>query len=149
MSAADFLFQLIDLLRKKLDRAAAFGANHVVMAAAIVLMLVAGNAVVERDFAGQAAFRQQLQSAVHGGVADTGILLLYQAVQFVDGKMVAGFEKGAENGIALRSLLQADALEVAVQDILGLAHHLAGDAGLIIDTLLQHESVVRAAGSLP
>ena len=136
--AADFLLQLADLLGEKFDRTAAFGADHVVMAAAVVLVLVAGDAVVEGDFAGQAALRQQFERAIHGGVADAGIFFLHQAVEFVGGKMVAGFEEGTEDGIALRSLLQADALKVAVKDFLGLAHHLAGEGGLIIDTLLQH-----------
>lgn len=56
VSMADFLLQFVYVVRKKLNRAAAFRANHMVMAAAIVLMLVPGNPVVESDFAGQAAF---------------------------------------------------------------------------------------------
>jgi hypothetical protein len=56
--AADLLLQLADFRRKELDRTAAIGANHVVMVATVVLMLVAGDAVMESNFAGQAAFRQ-------------------------------------------------------------------------------------------
>ncbi len=55
--AADFLLQLIHFMGKEFHRTAAFGANHVVMAAAVVLMLVAGDAVVEGDFAGQVRIR--------------------------------------------------------------------------------------------
>src|SRR5579871_6673293 len=51
---ADFLLELPDFLREKLHRTAALGANHVVMAAAIVLVLVTGDAVMERDLARQA-----------------------------------------------------------------------------------------------
>jgi hypothetical protein len=58
VAAADFQFDLIDLAGKELDRTAAFGADHVVMAATIVLVLIAGNAIVEGDFAGEAAFGQ-------------------------------------------------------------------------------------------
>ncbi len=87
----------------------------------------------------KSAFGQQLKSAVDGGIANSGIFFLDQAVQFVGGEVVAGFEKGAQNGVALRRLLQADALEVLVEDLLGLAHHLARDGGLVVDALLQHE----------
>ena len=99
--------RLADVLGKEFDRTAAIGADHVVMAAAVVLVLVACDAVVESDFAGQAALRQQLQRAVNRGVADAGIFFLHQAVQFVGGEMVAGFEEGMQDGIALLSLLQA------------------------------------------
>jgi hypothetical protein len=136
--AADLLLEASYFLRKEFDRTATTGADHVVMAAAVVLVLVAGDAVVEGDFAGQAAFGQQLQGAVDGGVADAGVSFLYEAMQFIRGKMVAGFEEGAKNGVALRRLLQADALEMPVKDLLGFADHLAGDGGLIIDALLQH-----------
>ena len=106
--AADFLLELADFLGKEFDGAATVGADHVVMAAAVVLVLVAGDAVMEGDFAGQAALRQQLQRAVDGGVADAGVFFLHQAVEFVGGKMVAGFEEGMQDGVALRGLLQPD-----------------------------------------
>ena len=136
--AADLLLEAPYFLRKEFNRTAAAGADHVVMAAAIVLVLVAGNAVVEGDFAGQAAFGQQLQGAVDGGVADASVSFLYEPVQFIRGEMVAGFEEGAENGVALGCLFQTDAFEMPVEDLLGFADHLAGDGGLIIDALLQH-----------
>jgi len=56
--AADLLLQLADFRRKKLNRTAAIRANHVVMAATVVLMLVAGDAIMESNFAGQPAFSQ-------------------------------------------------------------------------------------------
>jgi len=108
------------------------------MTATVVLVLVTGNAVVKSDFAGQAALSQQLQRAVDGGVADAGIFFLHQAMEFVGGKMVAGFEEGVQNGIALRGLFQANIFEMAVKDILGFTDHLAGYGRLIIDALLQH-----------
>ena len=108
------------------------------MTPTVVLVLVAGDAVVESDFAGQAALCQQLQRAVDGGVADAGIFFLHQAMKFVGGEMVAGFEESVQNGVALRGLLKPDVLEMAVKDLLGFADHLAGDGGLIIDALLQH-----------
>ena len=139
MAAADFLFELIDFTGKEFHGTAALGADHVVMAAAIVLVLVAGDTVVEGDFAGQAALREQLESAVNSGVADASVFLLHQAVQLVGGKVIAGFEKGAEDSIALRGLFEADTLEMLVKNALSFPDHLQGDGGLVIDALLQHE----------
>lgn len=64
---------------------------------------------------------------------------MHQAVQFFGGEVVAGFEEGAQNGVTLRRLLQADAFEMLVEDRLGLAYHLARDRRLIVDALLEHE----------
>jgi hypothetical protein len=144
VSAPDFLLQLVHIAGKKFHRTPAFGTDHMVMAAPVVLMLVARDAIVEGDFASQSALGEQFKCAVDGGVADAGVLLLDEAVQFVGGEVVAGFKERAQDGIALRRLLQADALEVLVEDFLGLAHHLARDRGLIVypilgDSLLQHE----------
>jgi hypothetical protein len=139
VTATDFLLDLADLLREKFDRTAAFGADHVVMAAAVVLVLVPRNAVVKGDFAGQSAFGQQLQGTVDGGVSDGRIFFLYKPVQFFGGKMVAGLKKRAQDGVSLGGLLQSDALEMAVQNALRLAHHFARDGRLVIDALLQHE----------
>ena len=75
------------------------------MAAAIVLVLVAGDAIVEGDFAGQAAFGQQFQRAVDGGVADAGIFFLDETVQFLGREVIAGFQKSAQDGVPLLGLL--------------------------------------------
>ena len=42
------------------------------------------------------------------------------------------------DGNALGGLLQADTFQMAVEDFLGLANHLAGKGGLIVDALLKH-----------
>jgi predicted cupin superfamily sugar epimerase len=139
VSAANFLLQLLHFAGKKFDGATAFRADHMVMTAPVVLMLVTGNAVVEGDFAGQAALGQQLECAVDGGVADASIFLLDEAMKFVGREVVAGFEKRAQNRVALRRLLQSDAFEVLVENLLGLAHHLARDGGLVVDSFLKHE----------
>jgi len=109
-----------------------------VMAAPVVLMLVAGDAIVEGHFAGQPAFGQELQGAVDRGVADAGILLLDKAVKLVGGEMVASLKECAEDGIALSSLLQAHTFEMPMENFLGLSDHLAGNGGLIVNALLQH-----------
>jgi hypothetical protein len=109
------------------------------MAAPVILMLITGDAVVECDLAGQSALSEQLEGAVDGGVADARILFLHEAVQFVSGEVVAGLEERAQDGVALRRLLQTDTLEMAVKDCLCFADHLAGDGRLVIDAFLQHE----------
>ena len=139
VSAPDFLLELIHFLGKKFDRTATLGADHVMMAAAIVLVLVASDAIMKGDFAGQSAFGQQFKRAIDRGKTDTRIFLVYQAMQFVGREMIAGFKKRAQDGVALRSLLEAHALEMPVQDILRLPHHFAGNGGLVINAFLQHE----------
>src|SRR4029077_9712904 len=64
--------------------------------------------------------------------------LLDQAMKLVGGEVIAGFEEGAEDGVALGRLFEADVLEMAVEDLLGFADHLPRDGGLVIDALLQH-----------
>ena len=83
MFASDFLFQAIHLGREEFYRTATFGAYHVMMAAAIVLMLIARDSVMKRYFTGQAAFGQEFERAINSGKPDFGILFLYQTVQFV------------------------------------------------------------------
>src|ERR1700737_1509253 len=123
--SADVLLQGVHLPREKFDRAAALGADHVVMAATVILMLVAGDAVVESDLTGESAFGQQLQSTVNRGISDALIFLLHQAMKLVGREMVAGLEESPKDGVALCGLLQSHALQVAVQNFLGLADHLA------------------------
>jgi len=52
--------------------------------------------------------------------------------------MVARFQEGAQNGVTLSSLLQSNAFQMAVENLLGLADHLAGEDRLVIDALLEH-----------
>jgi len=136
--ASDFLFELTNFLREKLYRAATLRADHVVMAATVVLMLIAGNPIVEGYLAGEPAFGEKLQRAVDRGVTDAGVFSLDEAVQFVSGKVIASLQKGAQDRITLGGLLKPDALQVAMEDLLGLPHHLARDRGLVVDALLKH-----------
>lgn len=108
------------------------------VAATVVLMFVAGDAVVEGDFTGQATLGKKFQRAVDSGVTDAGVFFLDQAVKFVRGEMVASFEKSAQDGVALAGLLETDLLQVPVKNVLGLAHHLAREGRLIIDAFLEH-----------
>jgi hypothetical protein len=54
--------------------------------------------------------------------------------------MVAGLQEGAQNGIALLGVLQADALQMLKKDLLRLTHGFARGRGMIVNTSLQHLS---------
>jgi hypothetical protein len=108
------------------------------VAAPVVLVLEAGNTVMERDFAGQPTLRQQLERAVDRGEADASIFLLNQPVQFVGGKVIAGLKKRLQNRVALRRMFETHSFEMLKQYLLRLADHLARDTGLIVNALLQH-----------
>ncbi len=59
---SDFLLQSVHFGGEELHRTAALRTNHMMMAAAIVLMLVAGDAIMKSNFAGQTALREQLSA---------------------------------------------------------------------------------------
>jgi hypothetical protein len=139
--ASNLLFQAIHLGRKELHRAAAVSANHVVMPAAVVLVFEACNSVMKSHFTGQATLSQELQRAVHRGETDFGIFLLHQPVQFVGGKVLARLQEGLQDRVALGGVLKAYAFEVLMQNLLGLAHHLAGNGGLIVNAALKHDHI--------
>lgn len=107
-----------------------------VVAAPIVLMLVTRDAVVESDFAGKAASGEEFQSAINGRDADLRVRLFYQAVQFIDGQMLVSFKKCPQDGAALPGLLQADPLQMPVEDFLSLADVLPRDGQMIVNSLL-------------
>jgi hypothetical protein len=136
MLVSDGALDLSHLRREELDRGATLGANHVVMTAPVVLMFEAGNAVVEGDFTGEAATGEKFKRAVDGGETDARVFLLDQAMKFVGGKVLAGFEKGAQDGVALPSLLQAHATQMLQKNPLGFAQALARDRGLIVNAFL-------------
>ena len=77
---SDFPFDLSDFFGKELHRCAALGADHVVMAAPVVLVLVTRDAVVKGDDTGQSAAGKKLQRAVDSGDADARVGLLDQVV---------------------------------------------------------------------
>src|SRR5437764_14540089 len=73
MLAADLQFQSIHLRREELDGSSAISTDHMVMAATVVLMLVAGDSVVKGNFARQPTFRQELKRAINRGESDARI----------------------------------------------------------------------------
>src|SRR5436305_9302262 len=94
--AANILFQFAYFRRKELHRNAALGTYHVMVAAAVELVLITGHAVMKGHNAGQAALCQQLERAIYGGESDLRIFLAGEAEELVCRKVVAGLQKGAE-----------------------------------------------------
>src|SRR6478672_12220375 len=136
--AADLLFQFVYLRREKLDGRVTLRADHVMVVTAVELVLVTRHAVRERDSAGQSAFGQQLERAVNGGEADLGVFLANEAEKLVGGEMVARFQKGAQDSIALVSVLQPHALQVLKKDFLRFAHGFARRRRMVVYPSLQH-----------
>ena len=135
---SDLLFDFSDFLREKFDRRAALGTDHVVMTAAVVLVLVTRDAVVKSDFTGEAATCQELQRPIDGGETDTRISFLDQPMQFVDREMLTSFKEGPQDCAALFGLLEADTFEMLQENSFGFADVLPRDRWLIVDSFLQH-----------
>src|ERR1035438_8366526 len=148
MPAANLVLDLSDFLGEKFHRCAAFGADHVVMTAAVVLVLIARDAVLKGDCAGQSAIGEQLECPVDGGEADARVGLFDQPVQFVGGQVLASLQKCSQDGVALSGLLQANAAQMLEEDSFRLADALGRDAGLIVDSLLQHVGRRRTANMI-
>lgn len=127
-----------DLLREKFNRSAALRTHHVVMTAAVVLMLVTRDAVVKSDLAGQSATCQKLQRPVDGGETDARVGFLDQPMQFVNRKMFTSFEERPQNCVALFGLLQPDAAEMLQKNSFRFADVLPRDGRLIVDSFLEH-----------
>lgn len=111
---ANFMFEVTHFWRKELNRTTATRAHHVMVAAAVVLVFVSGDSIMEGHFTRQTAFRQQLQRAVHSGEADMRVFLLYEAVQLTDGKMFPRLQECLQNRVPLGGLLKSNAFEVAM-----------------------------------
>src|SRR6476660_607283 len=120
MFATNFMLDTLYFVGEEFHRAAAFGANHVMVIAAIVLMFVARNTVVEGHFAGQTALRKQLECAIDSSESDAFIFLADQPIKLIGREVVTRVEEGAQNGIALAGVFQPDTTQVVVEDPLGL-----------------------------
>jgi hypothetical protein len=128
MCTPDFPFYFADFFRKEFYRRATFRTNHMMMAAPIVLVLVARDAVMECDFAGQAASSQQFQSSIDSCESDAGISFLDQPVQLVDRKMISRIQKCAQDGVALPRLLETNALQMPKKNPFRFANILPRDS---------------------
>ncbi len=91
---------------KKLDRVAARGANHVVVRSAVQAEFVTRHPIMKVDLVGEAALGKQFESAIDSCIANAGIALPYQPMQFLGAEMVARVNKHIENTIALGTPLE-------------------------------------------
>src|SRR5206468_5963830 len=92
--APDALLQALELLARELDDLAAALADDVVVVLLVVLhRLVARLPVVEVSLRGEAALLEELERAIHGGVADAWIHALDRGVELLDGEVPLGAEK--------------------------------------------------------
>src|SRR5919204_6201383 len=108
------------------------------VAAPVVLVLVARNAIMKSHLASQTTFGEQLQGAIDGGEADTGILLLHQSVQLLGGEVIARLEESTQDGVALLGVLETNFFKVAMEDVLSFADRLTRDRYLVVNAFLQH-----------
>lgn len=123
--APNFFFQLAYFRREKFNRRAALRADHVMVAAAVELVLIAGHAIWEWDSAGQAALRQQFESAVNGGETDLGIFFPDQAKQFISGKMITGLKKNTQDRVTLVRMFQPNTFQMFIKNLLRFTHRFA------------------------
>ena len=110
--------------------------------ATVVLVLVAGDAIVEGDFACQSAFGEKFERAVDGGKSNARIALPHELVKLFSREMLVGLEKGEQDGIALLSLLQTDTFQVLMETLLRLAKGFPRNRYVVINALLKHPGAV-------
>ena len=115
-------------------------AHHVVMAAAVVLVLVAGNAIVEGDFTRQSALGQQLERAVYGGESNARIALAHELVKLLRREMFVRLQECKQDSVALFGLLEANPLQMLMEPVLRLAQRFPRDRSVIINAFLEHAS---------
>lgn len=113
-----------------------------VVAAAIKLVFVAGNTVMEGYFAGQTAFGQQLERAINRRESDLRVFFPGQTEQLIGGKVIASFQKSAQDGIALVCMLEANTFQVLVENVLRLAHGFPRRRSVVVNSSLQHENLL-------
>ena len=137
--AANLFFELGYFRGEELDGDATVSAYHMMMAAPVKLVFIAGHTVMKSYFTGQTAFGQQFQGTVDRSEANFGIFLPCETEKFISRKMIAGLKKGAQDGIALLGMLQANALKMPVKDLLGFAHVLTRRRSMVVNPSLQHQ----------
>jgi hypothetical protein len=93
---------------------------------------------MESDFACQTTLGQQLERAIDRSHADLRVTLFDQSMKLIDRKVFACFHERAQDSVALLSVLQANAFQVRVEALLGIAQGLTRDAWLVIDSIMQH-----------
>jgi hypothetical protein len=103
-----------------------------------MLVLKPRDAIMEGDLARESALGEQLERAIDGGDAYLGVALLHETVELFDGEVLAGLDEGAEDGVTLLGVLQADALQMLMEALLSVAQGFARERRVVIDPFLQH-----------
>lgn len=97
VAVGDFFLEFFDEGVVELDDLAAFGADHVIVVAVHVAVLVALLPVAEIELAGEPALRQQRQRPVHGREPDARLGLGHQPVQFLRAGVLFAIEKRVQD----------------------------------------------------
>jgi hypothetical protein len=113
---ADPPLDVFKFRNKKLDGIAACGANHVMMRSTVQAELVARYSIVKIDLIGDAALRQELESAINSRITDAGIAFPHEPMQLLGAEMVARGEEHVENTVTLRTLLEALFAQMSSKD---------------------------------
>jgi hypothetical protein len=123
---------------EKLNRGTTLHADHVIVVFVIKQMLVTGNAVSQVDLSCEAAFHEDLHGAIHGRIADAGILLLDAPVDIFDTPVPFIIEERIQDQFAMRSHLQVSLPKVVGENLHFGPDRLHGpeDVGSIFTTSL-------------
>src|SRR5262245_1690935 len=106
----DLVLQALDLVVLELEDEAALHADQVIVMVADDL--VASRAVAELALDGEPGIDQQLERAVHGGVADLGLTLAHLEQQLIDRDVVARAQELLDDRLALRGDVETAILDV-------------------------------------
>src|SRR2546425_6621929 len=98
--------------RKKLNDAAAFRADHVIVMLMLIVMFVVGATIAKANFTGQAGFSQKLQGPIDSRLPNARVIFLDQSVKVFAGKMRFRAQKDVENQIALGRAFEPSLLDV-------------------------------------
>jgi len=120
---------------KKLDRITARGANHVVVRSTIQAEFVARDPIVKIDLISKTALGKQLESAIDGCIADAGIALSHQPMQFLGAEMVARGYEHIKNAVALCTLLEPLFAKMLGKDAGSLSGQISAIRVHLIDAL--------------
>jgi hypothetical protein len=112
-----FFLQVLDARLLELGDLAALHANQVVVVVRVVGQLVAREAVAEAALEGHAALGEQLQGAVHGGVAHPSVLAAHLREQLFDAHVVGGLEERLDDELSLVGRAQALLRHVRLQEL--------------------------------
>lgn len=122
-SLSGALLDLLNLGGKELDGIAAHRADHVVMVAPIEAMFESSYSIAKLNLGSQTALSEEPKRAIDGRVADGGLLLLNQMMQFLSGEVIASCQKNSQDRISLRTAFEAELHQVLIQNLLSCSDY--------------------------